>query len=79
MSKTKAQVEIGYRSFEEVMRIFEKIKDAENMLGMKSHQLIYDWMRGCAPSAKYLQRLHYCGADIIYILTGVRKSGLSKM
>jgi hypothetical protein len=79
MPKTKAQVEIGYRAFEEVMRIFEKIKDAENTLGMKSHQLVYDWMEGVAPSAKYLQRLHYCGADVIYILTGVRKNELPKM
>lgn len=79
MPKTKAQVEIGYRAFEEVMRIFEKTKDTENMLGMKSHQLIYDWMNGVAPSAKYLQRLHYCGADVIYILTGVRKNELPKM
>jgi hypothetical protein len=79
MPKTKAQVEIGYRAFEEVLRIFKKIKDAENMLGMKSHKLVYDWMEGVAPSAKYLQRLHYCGADVIYILTGVRKNELPKM
>lgn len=72
MPQTKAQVEIGYRAFEEVLRVFKRKKDATNMLGIKSHQLIYDWMEGVAPSAKYLQRLHYCGADVIYILTGVR-------
>lgn len=68
-----AQIEIGKRAYEEVCNIFEKISDAKIFLGMKSNQLIYDWMNGVAPSAKYLQRLHYCGADVIYILTGVRR------
>jgi hypothetical protein len=69
----RAQIEIGKRAFEEVSRIIPKLKDAKILLGMRSNQLLYDWMEGCAPSAKYLQRLHYCGADVIYILTGVRK------
>jgi hypothetical protein len=69
----RAQVEIGKRAFEEVIRIFGKNVDAKASLGMTSNQLLYDWMDGCAPSAKYLQRLHFCGADVIYILTGVRK------
>lgn len=68
----KAQIEIGKRAFDEVQRIFYKVKDARVALGMKSEQLLYDWMNGCAPSAKYLQRLHYCGADVVYILTGKR-------
>lgn len=79
MPQTKAQIEIGQRAFEEILRIFEKIKDAERFLGIKGHGLIYDWMNGVAPSAKYLQRLHYCGADVIYILTGVRNRELSDM
>lgn len=69
----RAQVEIGKRAFEEVIRIFGKNVDAKASLGMTSNQLLYDWMDGVAPSAKYLQRLYFCGADIIYILTGVRK------
>jgi hypothetical protein len=68
-----AQVEIGKRAYEEVCNLFPKMSDAKILLGMKSNQLIYDWMEGCAPSAKYLQRLYYCGADIIYILTGRRE------
>lgn len=70
--KTKPQIEIGQRAFEEVHRIFEKDVDARRVLGIKSIRLMYDWMDGVAPSAKYLKRLHYCGADVIYILTGVR-------
>ena len=79
MPQAKAQIEIGYRTFEEVLRVFGKIKDAELLLGTKSHGLVYEWMNGVAPSAKYLQRLHYCGADVIYILTGVRNRELSDM
>lgn len=70
----RAQTEIGRRAFEEVQRIFGKNVDARAMLGMKSKQLLYDWMEGVAPSAKYMQRLHYAGADVIYILTGKRKN-----
>lgn len=68
----KAQIEIGRRAFEEVCRIYKKNEDARSALGMKSKQLLYDWMEGCAPSAKYLQRLYYVGADVVYILTGVK-------
>lgn len=68
----KPQIEIGKRAFEEVLRIYPKMKDAKNSLGISSNLLLYDWMEGVAPSAKYLQRLHYCGADVIYILTGKR-------
>jgi hypothetical protein len=69
----RAQIEIGQRAYDEVIRIFGKSVDAKIALGMKSNQLLYDWMEGCAPSAKYLQRLHYLGADVIYILTGMRE------
>lgn len=68
----RAQTEIGRRAFEEVMRLFEKNVDAKKALGITGNQHLYEWMRGVAPSAKYLQRLHYCGADVIYILTGMR-------
>lgn len=69
----KADMEIGKRAFEEVLRLFPSMSESRARLGMNSKQLLYDWSRGSAPSAKYLQRLHYCGADVIYILTGVRK------
>lgn len=73
MAMVRAQIEIGKRAFDEIMRIFPTIEAAKKAIGTKSRRLIYDWMDGGAPSAKYLQRLHYCGADVIYILTGVRK------
>lgn len=73
MPKSIPQIEIGQRAFEEVSRLFDSQRVAKEMLGISSKQLLYDWMEGVAPSAKYLQRLHYLGADIIYILTGDRK------
>lgn len=72
MPKSKPQIEIGQRAFEEVTRMFASLRVAKKMLGISSQQLLYDWMYGGAPSAKYLQRLHYLGADVIYILTGTR-------
>lgn len=68
----RAQIEIGKRAFEEVLRIFPSLVSAKNRLGISSNLLLYSWADGGAPSAKYLQRLHYCGADVIYILTGKR-------
>ena len=73
MPKSRPQIDIGKRAFEEIFRIFESLEAAKDMLGISSKQLIYDWMYGTAPSAKYLQRLHYTGADVIYILTGERR------
>jgi hypothetical protein len=68
----KAQIEIGKRAYEEVLRIFDKMQDARYSLGTSNKNHLYEWMNGVAPSAKYLQRLHYLGADVIYILTGTR-------
>ena len=72
MAMVRAQIEIGKRAYEEVLRIFPKITTAKRVVGASNHRILYDWMNGCAPSAKYLQRLYYCGADVIYILTGKR-------
>lgn len=73
MAMVRAQIEIGKRAYEEILRIFPKITTARKAIGSSNYRILYDWMRGVATSAKYLQRLHYCGADVIYILTGVRK------
>ena len=73
MPKSTPQIEIGQRAFEEIFRMFETMEAAKNMLGISSKQLVYDWMNGVAPSAKYLQRMYYMGADVIYILTGERR------
>lgn len=66
------QIDIGKRAHEEVLRVFYTQVEAKRLLGIKSGRLLYDWMNGASPGSKYLQRLHYAGADVIYILTGER-------
>ena len=69
---SRAQIEIGERTYEEIVRLFDRMDEARHAIGTTNKNHIYEWMRGVAPSAKYLQRLHYLGADVIYILTGIR-------
>ena len=71
MRQWKGDVDIGYRAYSEVLRIFPRIQDAINTLCIH-HESIYAWHRGVCPSAKYLARLHKAGADVIYILVGTR-------
>jgi hypothetical protein len=73
MPRGRPQIEIGKRTYEEIQRIFDSDTKARRSLGITGNRLMQEWMHGGAPSAKYLQRLHFCGADVIYILTGVRK------
>ena len=70
-----ADFQIGKRAYQEAMRICESAAIANNMIGCNSKGHVYKWNEGVAPSAKYLQRLYYMGADVIYILTGIRKDG----
>lgn len=72
----KPQIEIGQRAFEEVLRLFDRTEDAKAALGVTGNRILYDWMSGSSPSAKYLQRLHFVGADVIYILTGRRSQNV---
>lgn len=70
MSK-KAPIEIGYRAREEVLRLFDKDKDARAALGCGINTITH-WGEGDAPSTLYMARLHEVGADVVYILTGRR-------
>lgn len=72
-----AELQIGKRAYQEAMRICESAAVANKMIGCNSKGHVYKWNEGVSPSAKYLQRLHYMGADVIYILTGVRKNEVS--
>ena len=42
-------------------------------LGIHSRSL-REWKENGNPSAYYLQQMHYAGYDVIYILTGERRS-----
>lgn len=72
MRRWKGDVEIGYRAYSEVLRIFPRPKDAQAALGIRTDNM-NAWQSGVCPSAKYLARLHKAGADVIWILTGDRR------
>ena len=76
MHKRKADIEVGKRAFEELDRIFNfskygGITKVEKSVGCDK-KTIYGWENGVTPETIYLIRLHYLGADVIYIMTGVR-------
>jgi hypothetical protein len=83
MPKRKANIEVGKRAFEELDRIFNLSKyggaiKASKSIGCRRNTL-YEWEKGVTPETIYLIRLHYLGADVIYIMTGVRnKNGKLK-
>ena len=64
-------IRIGWRAAEEADRLFPTRKAAAKAMG-KERKLVWDWEYGNSPSALLLARLHYHGADVIYILTGRR-------
>ena len=76
MPKRKADIEVGKRAFEELDRIFNLSKYGGIIKAAKSigcdKKTIYGWENGVTPETIYLIRLHYLGADVIYIMTGVR-------
>ena len=71
MAMRKCDITIGHRAYEEVLRMFPRMKDATAALGCKDWN-IYKWHDGVSQSAKFLARLLILGADIPYILTGRR-------
>jgi len=71
--KKKTDPMIGVRAAQEFQRLFPVKKDGDLALGCGKHT-VYEWTDGTAPSAVYLQRLMELGADIDYILTGVKRS-----
>ena len=76
MPRRKARLEIGYRAFEELERLYDVKKYGNKLLVSKmigcDKRAIGSWETGIAPDAIHLQRLHEIGADVIYILTGRR-------
>ena len=71
MSQKKADISIGMRAYEEAMRI----SDGPEMLLRKNgiaKNTLYMWRDGSAPGGLHLAKLHYAGADVLYILTGKR-------
>lgn len=74
----KGDITIGYRAYEEVLRLFPRMKDAAAALGCLENN-IYQWGNGICPSAKFLARLIDVGADVYYILKGRRSRNASRI
>ena len=66
-------IEIGRRAAEECDRIFPTRRAAAKALGA-DRKLVTNWASSisASPSAHMLAKLHYAGADVMYILTGRR-------
>ena len=67
----KGDIEIGSRAYEEAMRLFDSPRELEARIGI-SKSTVYNWQDGVSPGGLALARLHYSGADVLYILTGRR-------
>ena len=72
MAGKKGDIEIGKRMVEELHRIFDTPKQAYTSM-MCNRRHLHEWgTSGKTPCGLYLARLHYCGGDVIYVLTGKR-------
>ena len=73
MALHKGSFDIGHRMAEELLRMFpdESIRGICKKLGA-DRRAIADWERGNTPTTVFLQRLHYLGGDVMYVLTGHR-------
>ena len=72
MPKCKGNIEIGYRMVDELIRLFGTKANAIRRLPCEQHSL-NRWGDGETPGGYMLQKLHYCGGDVIYVLTGERR------
>ena len=71
MAKRKGDITIGQRMAEEVYRIFGSYDKASNGLRCGKNAITY-WKGGGTPGGFVLAKLHYCGGDVVYVLTGKR-------
>ena len=71
MAKHKGEIEIGYRMVEELHRLFGRKTDIILRFGI-AREMLYAWASGVTPGGYVLAKLHYCGGDVIYVLTGKR-------
>ena len=71
MAKRQGDVAMGYRMAEELSRLFPTQAMAAERLGFERKSVFF-WSCGTTPSALALAKLHYCGGDVIYVLTGKR-------
>ena len=73
MAKHIADIEIGRRMSEEVERIWLEKGKTIQQLGIGRNSL-NEWRNGKTPGGYMLQKLHYFGGDVMYVLTGKRSN-----
>ena len=71
MAKQKGDIEIGYRMVDELMRLFGTQANAARKAHFDRHSVSW-WASGGTPGGHSLAKLHYCGGDVMYVLTGER-------
>lgn len=69
MAQKQADIEIGHRAYEEAIRLFNTPGTVNRRIGI-GKSTVHEWKEGQAPGGLALARLHYAGADVLYILTG---------
>lgn len=75
MSKRKCDIAVGQRAYAELMRLFPNYSSYKlGALCGCERKTITAWRDGESPSAIFLIRMHYLGADILWILTGERSA-----
>ena len=77
--KRKCNIDIGQRAYSEIQRLFPNKSMPYVALRIGCNKkAIAAWRDGFAPSGMFLARLHYLGADVIWILTGERSGAYGK-
>ena len=71
MCKRKAEIGIGQRMYEEILRLFPSDTEAAVAIGCNRSSLKF-WRNGSTPSAMFISRLYFAGGDVLYVLTGRR-------
>ena len=70
--KVKADFRIGQRAYDYIKKQEGTMVDKCKKLGV-SKSIVYQWHLGInSPSAHHLQKLVLAGADVNYILTGIK-------
>lgn len=77
MAKHKGDIEIGYRMVEELYRIFGSQANAIRSFKC-ARSMFKGWDNGNTPGGFSLAKLHYCGGDVIYVLTGKRSGDYAR-
>lgn len=67
----KGDIEIGHRMVEELIRIYGTRAEAIRQFRCGKNCADY-WQSGGTPGGHMLAKLHYCGGDVLYVLTGKR-------